>query len=224
MNMDSERTTRHDVIQMDTIDVNLNDKTKGPIVEGNPVEKVVPAANDHEASSSRSQYFLTKWCPLGLTRTQRRKLQRLRCHERKEKELEQHRDEYFNKCRPMIPQKKEWRVKIDEQSKTTPQAIRPGGAGGLTSCDIEATVQAVRLPVQAVRPGDVEELPGDVSPTPMVCDNKLTSATNIEDDEQLVVYSSSPEHKNMDINVPCMGDYVLMEENVRPDSSPEKVG
>jgi hypothetical protein len=38
------------------------------------------AANDHEASGNRSnsKYFLPRWCPPGLTHTQRRKLQRLK--------------------------------------------------------------------------------------------------------------------------------------------------
>lgn len=76
------------------------------IVSNNPVEKSVSGvsvANDLEASSSRSQYFLPKLCPLGLTRTQRRKLQRLRFQERKEEELEKQRYAFLNEHRPMIP-------------------------------------------------------------------------------------------------------------------------
>jgi hypothetical protein len=44
-----------------------------------------------------------------LTHTQRRKLQRLRLREKKEKELEEHRDKIFNSYGPMVPQGKEWR-------------------------------------------------------------------------------------------------------------------
>jgi hypothetical protein len=87
MDIDSEKATEHDVVQI--ANVNFDDKKKRPIVVGNPVKKIIPAANDHEASTSKSRYFLPKWCAPGLTCTQRRKLQRLRCYERKEKELEQ---------------------------------------------------------------------------------------------------------------------------------------
>ena len=56
-----------------------------------------------------------KWCPLGLTHTQKRKLQRLRNKEKKkQEEAEKVRDEYFNKYRPMIPQGKAWQVKISD--------------------------------------------------------------------------------------------------------------
>lgn len=77
IDMDPERTTEH----IDTLNITLEDRDKKLIVLNNPVEKSilgVPAANGHEASNSRSQHFLPKWCPLGLTRTQRRKLQKLR--------------------------------------------------------------------------------------------------------------------------------------------------
>ena len=120
MDIDFERTTGLDIIQIGTMNISLEDKAKGPILIGESVKKstsVISAANDNEASSSKSQYFLPKWCPPGLTRTQRRKLQRLRCQERKEKEAEQQRDEYFNKHGPMFPQKQEWRVKMGQEGQ-----------------------------------------------------------------------------------------------------------
>jgi hypothetical protein len=239
MDVDSERTTSLDVIQIGTRNISLEDRTEGPILIGESVKKPTPvfvAANDHEASSSKSQFFLPKWCPPGLTRTQRRKLQRLRCQERKEKEAEQQRDEYFNKHRPMFPQKQEWRIKIGEQAASTTQAVKPGQSGGLTGCGTEApeqavkpgltggltgsdeemTEQAVQPPVQAVKPCDAEKMPGDVSPTPMACDDGLTSVPTAEDDEQLVDYASSPEHLNMDINVihMAMDGSLLSEDNL----------
>jgi hypothetical protein len=97
MDIDSERTINQGVIQIGSMDVPVVEGGKGPIVFGNKVETPIPkgfvAANDHdhEASGSgfNSKYFLPRWCPPGLTRTQRRKLQRLRFREKKEKELEQ---------------------------------------------------------------------------------------------------------------------------------------
>jgi hypothetical protein len=58
---------------------------------------------------------------LGLTRTQRRKLQCLGFQEKKEKELENQRDEAFNQYGPMVPQGKKWRVKTNSQ----PESVKP---------------------------------------------------------------------------------------------------
>jgi hypothetical protein len=140
-----------------------------------------------------------------LTRTQRRKLQRLRFQEKREKELEKQWDEDFNQCRPMVPPGKEWRVKTSSE----PAPIRP----------VEESVR----PVTPVRPVDVdgqtddpETLSDFSSSVPMVCDDKSTSDPAPEDDEELVDYSSSPERMNLDINVihMSMDGYVLLEEDV----------
>jgi hypothetical protein len=86
MEVDPERTTGQDVIQIGSMDVLIGEDGKRPIVPNNKVVTSTPevAVNDHEASgsSSNSKYFLSRWCPLGLTRTQRRKLQRLRFQRR----------------------------------------------------------------------------------------------------------------------------------------------
>ena len=81
-----------------------------------PVQRPIKA-NDHQvgSSSSVSKYFQPRWCPPGLTRTQKRKLQRLRFQEKKEQEFERLRDKQFNHYRPMVPQGKEWRVKVVDQ-------------------------------------------------------------------------------------------------------------
>ena len=55
-----------------------------------PSQKPV-MANHHEAGSSKSaadKYHQPRWCPSGLTHTQKRKLQRLRNKEKKEQEKE----------------------------------------------------------------------------------------------------------------------------------------
>jgi hypothetical protein len=126
----------------------------------------VVATNDHEASGSgsNSKYFLPRWCPPGLTSTQRRKLQRLRFQEKREKELEKQRDEAFNQYSPMVPQGKEWRIKTSSQSAP----VRP----------VEESVR----PVTPVRPVDVdgqtddaETSPGFSSLVPMVCDDRSAS-------------------------------------------------
>ena len=78
-------------------------------------------ANDHEASNNKSKeqdkenYHQPSWCPLGLTHTKKRRLQRLRRQEQKEKEVEKLGDEHFEKYRRRIPQGKVWQVKAPDQ-------------------------------------------------------------------------------------------------------------
>jgi hypothetical protein len=113
MDIDPGRTTNLDIIQIGTMNIPIEGSGKRPIVLYNQVvtltQKGSVAANDHEASGSKSRLecFLLRWCPPGLTHTQRRKLQRLRLREKREKELEKKRDEDFNSYRSMVPQGKE---------------------------------------------------------------------------------------------------------------------
>jgi hypothetical protein len=146
MDIDPERTTGLDIIQIGTMNVPVEESGKRPVAPSNQV--VTPTqkgsvANDHEASGSKSrpESFLRRWCPPGLTHTQRRKLQWLRLREKREKELEKKRDEDFNSYRPMVPQGKEWRVKAATQpgAVTPPEgAVQPPGA-------VKPGDQAVRL-------------------------------------------------------------------------------
>jgi hypothetical protein len=100
MEVDPERTTGQDIIQIGSMDVPIGEDGKRPIVPNKVVTSTLEmvAANDHETSgsSSNSKYFMPRWCPPGLTRTQRRKLQRLRFQEKREKGLEKKSDEAFN--------------------------------------------------------------------------------------------------------------------------------
>jgi hypothetical protein len=94
MDINPERTTSLDIIQIGTMDVPVEGGGERLIVLNNqvvtPTQKGSVAANDHEASRSkfRLECSLPRWCPPGLTHTQRRKFQRLRLHEKREKELE----------------------------------------------------------------------------------------------------------------------------------------
>ena len=100
------------VVQIGEIKVPIKDVGKEPMdIEKSvdvPSQKPV-MANDHEAGSSKSaadKYHQPRWCPSGLSDTQKRKLQHLRNKEKKEQEVEKMRDDHFNKYRPMIPQGK----------------------------------------------------------------------------------------------------------------------
>ena len=54
---------------------------------------------------------LPRWCPPGLTASQRRRIQRMRTDKLKEEAVEKARDEHFNATRPVVPTKKEWKRK-----------------------------------------------------------------------------------------------------------------
>jgi hypothetical protein len=208
MEIDPERTTIQDIIQIGSMDVHIGEDGKRLIAPNNKVVASTPevftAANDHEASGSgsNSKYFLPRWCPPGLTRTQRRRFQHLRFQEKREKEIEKKRDEAFNQYRPMVPRRKEWRVQTGSQ----PTPVRP----------MEGSVRSVRQVEVDGQTDDPKTPPGFSSLVPMVGDDKSASEPTLEDDEKLVDYSSSPERMNLDINVihVSMDGYLLLEEDV----------
>ena len=119
--VDSLKIKADAVVQIDNIKVAVNEAGTRPMVFGKSFNTFVQRpimADDHEASSSSTttpKYFQSSWCPSGLTRTQKRKLQRLRCLEKKGQEAEKQRVEQFNKCRPISPQSKVWWVKSVDQ-------------------------------------------------------------------------------------------------------------
>jgi hypothetical protein len=94
------------VISVVQLLVTNNPASKGSILMIAPK----PIANDHEASSSKGptppkenkpidpKYTQPMWCPPGLTKTQKRKLQRLRNQDK-----ERFRDEHFEIIHPRIP-------------------------------------------------------------------------------------------------------------------------
>ena len=117
---DSEKIKADAVVQIGNIKVAVTESGTRPMVLGKSVDTSVQRpimADDHEASSSTttSKYFQPRWCPSGLTHTQKRKLQHLRCQEKKGHEVEKLKAGQFNKCRPIIPQSKVWRVKSADQ-------------------------------------------------------------------------------------------------------------
>ena len=107
----------------------------GPVIVEKPVnvsQKLV-LANDHEASISnikdqdKEKYFQPRWCPPGLTHTQKRRLQHLRRQEQKEKEAEKLRDEEFEEYRPRFPQGKVWQVMTVDQPTGPVGPLQPTG-------------------------------------------------------------------------------------------------
>ena len=86
MQVDSGKTTADDVVKLGDVNVAIKDVGKKPMVFGKSAktdpQKLV-LANDHEASSSSSanKYHQPRWCPSGLSHSQKRRLQRLRRQE-----------------------------------------------------------------------------------------------------------------------------------------------
>ena len=89
MQVDSGKTTTDDVIKIGDVNVVVKDVGKKPMVFGKSAQtdsQKCVLANDHEASSSSSasKYHQPRWCPSGLSHSQKRRLQRLRRQEKKE--------------------------------------------------------------------------------------------------------------------------------------------
>jgi hypothetical protein len=91
------------MIKIGSMDVTINDRVDSKIL-------------DHGASnkSLTSEYMQPRWCPPGLSHTQKRRLQRLRNQESEEKELKPLKKVNKKKevpARPLLSIKKEWRPK-----------------------------------------------------------------------------------------------------------------
>ena len=86
MQVDSEKAPAAKVVQVEDGKGKAQDAQEGPVIVEKPVnvsQKLV-LANNHEASSSnlkdqdKEKYFHPRWCPPGLTHTQKSRLQCLR--------------------------------------------------------------------------------------------------------------------------------------------------
>ena len=109
--VDPEKIKIDTVVQIGDIKVAIDNVGKKPMVFGKSVNSPIQRpimTNDHKVNSSKatSSSLVSKYFQPRLTRTQKRKLQRLRFQEKKEQEIQKLRDKYFNQCRPMVPQGK----------------------------------------------------------------------------------------------------------------------
>jgi hypothetical protein len=151
-----------------------------------PVQRSI-MDNDHEASNSNStsKYIQPRWCPPGLTRTQRRKMQHLRAQEKKDQEFKRLRDKQFNNYRPMVPQGKVWRVKAADQPA---QPAEPPQVTGLTG-----TSDRSDRPEQPVRPVEVaaEQKAELAMPVSAPCDGETPLAFSVQGEEDLLDYEAT---------------------------------
>jgi len=205
--LQTEKPKADPVVQIGDIKVVMQDKGKEPMVFGKSVNSLAqqPAmANDHEASGRKvaDKYHQLRWCPPGLTHTQKRKLQCLRNKEKKQQEEEKMRDEHFNRYRPMIPQGRTWQAKATQPA----EPVRLGTPTGQT-----ANADRSDCPEQPVGP----VLPSDQPMTESVAPASVSSEQDplVQEDEELVDYEASPGHTNMEINVVHLSsDYFVVPE------------
>jgi hypothetical protein len=188
----------------------LKVKNQGPMHVITP--KVV--ANDHEASSSQvavvqprdPKYTQPKWCPCGIPKTQKRKLQRARNREKAEKEAEQSRDAIFNtKClmvssqvwvpRPIIMAASSAASLTPAISNDARSAITPDITYSSWADEVEAAELAMDEPADQ---GLVATEPA--AKDPAISDGSMRGSGNLTD-EDLLDYEESPARASMDINM-----------------------
>jgi hypothetical protein len=113
----TQRTTKKDIIKIGIADVVIRGDNKGPMIFGessNTTEK-----DTATIKTADPKYSMPRWCPAGLTRSQKRKLQRLRAKERQKKEAEK----TFNDTHPLYPPpQKKWRPKCNTSGVTMARA------------------------------------------------------------------------------------------------------
>jgi hypothetical protein len=107
----TEKTTKKDIIKIGTTDVVIQEDNKGPMIFGESAD-TTKKEDTTTIKTADPKYFMPQWCPARLTRSQKRKLQRLRAKESQEKEVEK----IFNDTHPQYPPpQKKWRPKAVEE-------------------------------------------------------------------------------------------------------------
>ena len=209
-----EKAKADAVAQIGKIKVVVQDKGKEPMVIDKSATSSAPSiqkpftANNHEAGGSKvaDKYHQPRWCPEGLTHTQKRKLQHLRNKEKREQEAEKVRDEYFNKYRPMIPQGKVWQVKTVDQPAEVPVGLTP--VTGETG--IPDRSDRPEPPVRPVEPSTESTVKSAV-PILVSRVDEVELVPPAKEEEELVDYEASPESNDLEINVVHMSsDYLII--------------
>jgi hypothetical protein len=140
---------------------------------------------------------MPRWCPSGLTRSQKRKLQRLIAKESQEKEAEK----IFNDTHPQyLPPQKRWRPKVVEISQTTTETRNDTTTPQLFACMVDSPAIKVGPSAQGADRPTTES-----GPSALHQDTSNNVLTPMEEDDQLgedlVDYEASPKHPGMDVNV-----------------------
>jgi hypothetical protein len=192
----TERTTKNDIIKVGTADVVIQEDNKGLMIFGESAN-TTKKEDTATIKTADPKYSMPRWCPAGLTRSQKRKLQRLRVKESQEKEAEK----IFNDTHPQYPPlQKKWRPKDVEEKQTatkienkTTLVQHPAGmVDSLANKAGQFAPGADRPPLESGPFAPHQEASNDM-PTSMEEDNLLG--------EDLVDYEASLERPGMDVNV-----------------------
>jgi hypothetical protein len=192
----TERTTKKDIIKVGTADVVIQEDNKGPMIFGESAN-TTKKEDTATIKTADPKYSMPRWCPAGLTRSQKRKLQRLRAKESQEKEAEK----IFNDTHPQYPPpQKKWRPKAVEEKQTatkienkTTLVQHPAGmANSLANKARQSAPDSDRPPSESEPSAPHQKASNDM-PTSMEEDDLLG--------EDLVDYEASPERPGMDVNV-----------------------
>jgi hypothetical protein len=97
------KNNKKDIIKIGTTDVIIQEDNEGTMIFGE-LANITKKEDTTTIKTADPKYSMPRWCPAGLTRSQKRKLQRLRAKENQEKETEK----IFNNTHPQYlpPQKK----------------------------------------------------------------------------------------------------------------------
>ncbi|KAM3299914.1 hypothetical protein ACQJBY_041083 [Aegilops geniculata] len=142
--------------------------------------------SDHEASTSKAKprdpkYTQPKWCPPGLTKTMKRRLERMRNHEKVEHKEERQRDELLSEIRPMAVTKQVWRPKQKENAD----------ASTLATATHSPPKEDDATPITS-------STPPETSPS---VEESLSPIFTLGDEDEMVDYESTPVREGMDINM-----------------------
>jgi hypothetical protein len=192
----NSKKTKKDIIKIGTADVVIQEDNKGPMIFGESAN-ITKKEDTATIKTADPKYSMPRWCPAGLTWSQKRKLQRLRAKESQEKEAKK----IFNDTHPQYPpSQKKWRPKAIEENQTdtkikneTTFVQHPAGMAGSPA---SKTGQSA--------PGADRPLPESGPSAPHQEASNDTSTSMEEDDllgEDLVDYEASPERLGMDVNV-----------------------
>jgi hypothetical protein len=185
----SNRMTKGDFIKIGTTDVIIQEDDKGSMIfdESASTNK---KENTSVNKTINPKYSMPRWCPSGLTRSQKRKLQSLRAKEIKEKEAEK----IFNDTHPQYPPpQKRWRPKAVEKNQTATKIENKTTTMQLYAGMVDSpTIKARSSALDADHPTPKAE------PSALHQDISNNVPTPIEEDdlrgEYLVDYGATPEH------------------------------
>jgi hypothetical protein len=178
-----------DIIKIGTTDVVVQQNNEGPMIFGesaNTNKKEGTTVN----KTADPKYSMPRWCPSGLTRSQKRKLQRLRAKKNQAKEAEK----IFNDTHPQYPPpQKSWRPKVVEKNQTATKIENKTTIVQLSASMVDSPAIKVGSSAQ-----DADRPTPEAEPSALHQDTSNDVPTPMEEDglqgEDLVDYGATSEH------------------------------